>query len=142
MKTIFIFNDSRPSDYFQSIAALGEDGQLIDSIQFDGWTLPHVGFAMGVEHVLREDDLTVAVPVRMTRAAMLRRYDAAYSAGNWIPMWLDSPQTNEAWRRALHLMRERLSQPVPPASQFSDRGLTGILGAIFNSADVTPHTTH
>lgn len=141
MKTIFIFNDSRPTDHLQSIVALGEDGQRIGCIRFDDWTAPHCQFAMGAAHLLREDDPDIADQIHASRAALLRRYEAVYGIGNWMPMWLDAPQTNAAWRRALYLYRQRQTQPVQNA-QFGNAALGGILGAIFNSADSAPHTTH
>jgi len=142
MKTIFIFNDSRPTDHLQSIVALGEDGQRIDCIKFDNWTLPHSRFAMGAEHVMSEDDVAIAAPVRMTRAAMLRRYDALYGAGNWLPMWLDAPQNNASFRRALQIMRERHAYATQLTPAFGDAALSGILRAIFNAPAATPRTTH
>jgi hypothetical protein len=142
MKTIFIFNDSRPTDHLQSIMALGEDGQRIDCIRFDNLTLPHSRFAMGAEHVLTEDDVAIAAPVRMTRASMMRRYDALYGVGNWLPMWLDAPQSNASFRRALHIMRERHAYATQLAPTFSDVALSGILRAIFDSPAAAPHTTH
>lgn len=141
MKTIFIFNDSRPSDHLQAIVALGEDGQRLGCVKFDSYTAPHCQFAMGAEHILREDDPAIADPIHSTRAAAMHRYDAVYGAGNWMPMWLDAPQTNDAWRRALYLFRQRQSQPVQ-GNSLSNAALAGILGAIFSSADAAPHTTH
>jgi hypothetical protein len=140
MKTIFIFNDSRPTDHLHSIVALGEDGQRISCIKFDSFTVPHALFAMGVAHSLNADDPDIVDPVNTTRARIIACYDAIYGVGNWMPMWLDAPHTNNAWCHALKLFRQHRQPVLAPA--FGNEALAGILGAIFGNADAVPHTTH
>lgn len=145
MKTIFIFNDSRPTDEMHAVMALGEDGLTVARITFDPFTLPHCRFAMGAEHLLAADDADITDPVNATRATVLRRYDEVYGAGNWLPIWLDAPQANPEWRDALNRHRERNRHALhraPVSMPFSTAALAGILGAIFGSADNAPHTTH
>lgn len=139
MKTIFVFNDSRPSEYLQSILALGEDGQLVNFVKFDSSTAAYAAFAMGAVHDVATNDPGVAAPLNVTRANALRRYEAIYGADNWIAIWLDAPQSNSEWRRAIDLLRARHAQPVPA---FGNQALAGILGAIFGSAEAAPHITH
>jgi hypothetical protein len=139
MKTIFVFNDSRPSEPMEAILAVDEDGHLVNFVKFDGATVACAAFALGAEHELASRDPDIAVPVNVTRENALRRYDATYGAGNWIAVWLDAPRTNNAWRRAIELLRARLAPPVPA---FSDEALAGIFGVVFGSADAVPHTTH
>lgn len=107
MKTIFIFNDSRPTDEFRAVMALGEDGQRVARIRFDSFTHPHCQFAMGSEHFLFVDDTDVTDPVHATRAAVLQRYSEVYGAGNWMPIWLDAPHANPDWCAAMNRLRER-----------------------------------
>jgi hypothetical protein len=142
MKTIFIFNDSRPTDDFRAVMALGEDGQCIARIKFDAFTHPHCQFAMGVEHSFREDDTDISGPVQATRAAVLRRYDEVFGAANWMPMWLDEPNANPDCYAALRRMRELNRPPVGVRVGFSPEALAGILGAVFGASDATPRTTH
>ena len=139
MKTIFVFNDSRPSELLEAILAVGEDGQLVNFVKFDRVTVAYAAFAMGAEHELASRDPDIISPVNVTRANAFRRYDAAYGAGNWVAVWLDAPRINSSWRHAIELLRARQAQPAP---SFSTQGLVGILGAIFGSADAAPHTTH
>lgn len=73
---------------------------------------------------------------------MLRRYDALYGVGNWLPMWLDAPQSNASFRRALQIMRERQAYATQLTPAFGDLALSGILRAIFNSPAAAPRTTH
>lgn len=141
MKTIFIFDDSRPTDAMHRIVAIGEDGQRIAAIQFDGWTMPFCRFAMGAVHVSDAATDTAAV-VNSTRAKMLTAYDSIYGAGNWYPMWLESPKRNDGWLNALRLARERDERIEAAASGFASASLAKIFSAVFGAAETQPHTTH
>lgn len=141
MKTIFIFDDSRPTDVLHRIVALGEDGQRIAAIQFDGWTMPYCRFAMGAMHVSDQTSDTADV-VNSTRAKMLVAYDRIYGAGNWFPMWLESPKRNDGWLNALRLAREHDERIEAAASGFASASLAKIFSAVFGASETQPHTTH
>jgi hypothetical protein len=146
MKTIFIFDDSRPTDDLRAVVALGEDGQRIARIKFDGFTHRHCMFAMCIEHTFCEDNTDISEPVIATRAAMVHRYDEVFGVANWMPLWLDEPRTNPDCAAALHRMRERNRHALTGANagpiSFGADALSGILGAIFGAPATTPHTTH
>lgn len=134
MKTIFIFNDSRPTDPRPCIAALGEDASIFACVQFDGGTQDHVQYAFGCTHDLPADIRpSVSKPLNATRTGLFAAYDHSYGAGNWIPLWLDAPETNGAWRRAMALHRARQSPSCIGDVHFSDAGLARILDAIANA---------
>lgn len=141
MKTIFIFDDSRPTDALHRIVALGEDGQRIAAIQFDGWTMPFCRFAMGAVHAAAEGSDLVEV-VNSTRAKMLIAYDRVYGAGNWSPMWLETPKRNDSWLTALRLAREHDERIEAAASGYASASLAKIFSAVFGAAETQPHTTH
>lgn len=143
MKSIFVFDDSRPTDDLRTVMALGEDGQRVARIQFDSFTFPHSEFAMGTRHYIDCDDAEVRTLVLSARASVIAQYGAVYGARDWMPLWLDDPHSNVDWRAAMSRCRMReansSARRVPP---FSDRALAGILGAVFDATDALPHTTH
>jgi hypothetical protein len=141
MKTIFVFDDSRPTDVLHRIVAIGEDGRRIAHIQFDGWTMPFCRFAMGAVHVSDAADET-AEAVSSTRARMLSAYDAVYGPGNWEVIWLDYPRQNEAWLDAMLQSRERDEREQDARVGQSSASLAKILAALFGAPEVQPHTTH
>jgi hypothetical protein len=144
MKTIFIFNDSRPTDELRAVTALGEDGQHVAHVTFTSFTYPHHQFAMGTQHFLDEANPDISEAVLATRASIIQRYDDVYGASNWMPLWLDAPLANADWRAAISRfrMRSASSARATGAPSFSNAALASLLGAIFASADSAPHTTH
>lgn len=137
MKTIFIFRDSRATDPRPCIAALGEDAGIFARVEFAGGTQDHVQYAFGCTHTLPFDiRACVSEPLNSTRTGLFAAYDRAYGAGNWIPLWLDAPETNAAWRKAMQQFRSRQSQSCIGNVPFSDAGLARILDAIANAPDM------
>jgi hypothetical protein len=141
MKTIFIFDDSRPTDVLHHIVAIGEDGRRIARLQFDGWTMPFCGFAMGVMHVSDAAGGTDEA-VKSTRAAMLSTYDAIYGVGNWQAEWLDYPRQSDAWLDAMKLAREREERSQDARVGQTSTSMAKILVALFGTPKAQPHTTH
>jgi hypothetical protein len=141
MKTIFIFDDSRPTDDEHHVVALGEDGRRLAIRVFDGWTFPHCRYAMAAMHVC-EARLDVAAAVNSTRSIMLEKFDAAYGTGGWVAVWLESPKHDDLWLEALQLSRERDARIEAAAIGYSAPALSRILAAVFGSPEVQPHTTH
>jgi hypothetical protein len=141
MKTIFIFDDSRPTDALHRIVALGEDGQRLAAVMFDGWMLPHCRYAMAALHTsdVNHDNVDA---VRKTRSSSIEKFDAAYGLGAWVAVWLESPKRDDLWLEALQLSRERDARIEAVAVGFSSAALSRILGAVFGTPDVQPHTTH
>lgn len=130
MKTIFIFNDSALTARHQNFSALGEDGQLVSTAVFDRHTAPYAEYAMGSVHELDACIAPgIAEPLTITRRNVLATYDRVYGAGNWIPMWLDTPVHNFAWCRAMRLYRSRIESS---SVSFSAAALDRILGAVFS----------
>jgi hypothetical protein len=141
MKTIFVFDDSRPTDVLHPIVAIGEDGRRIARLQFDGWTMPFCRFAMGVLHVSDASDETDEA-VTSTRSAMLSTYDAVYGVGNWQAVWLDYPRQSDAWLDALKLAREREERAQQSKVGQSTASLSKVLAALFATPEAQSHTTH
>lgn len=144
MKTIFIFNDTRPTDVIHTVVALGEDGHVVARIKFDGFTLPYAEFVMGTSHFLHCDDRDISEPVLTSRADVLQRYTAVYGAGNWIPMWLGAPRSNPDWCAAMRIHHARgLHALIGEAGAAARSSPTSrLLSSIFDAAGVLPHTTH
>ncbi|OTP79448.1 hypothetical protein [Caballeronia sordidicola] len=141
MKTIFIFDDSRPTDDEHCVVALGEDGRRFGTRVFDGWTFPHCRYAMGAMHV-SEAKHDAAVAVNSTRSTMLGKFDAAYGPGGWVAVWLETPKHDALWLEAVQLARERDARIERVAMSYSGPAFARILAAVFGSADAQPHTTH
>ncbi|CAB3783091.1 hypothetical protein LMG28688_01577 [Paraburkholderia caffeinitolerans] len=131
MKTIFIFNDSRPTDRLPCIVALGEDACLFARVEFDGRTREHIDYAFGCAHSLPADlEESVADPLNATRTGMFAAYDRIYGSGNWMPLWLDAPTKNDAWLKAIEIFHRHPSKPCLSDVRFSDAALGRILEAI------------
>lgn len=141
MKTIFIFDDSRPTDALHRIVALGEDGQRLTTMMFDGWTLPFCRYAMATVHVSDANHDNAGI-VETTRSSVVEKFDAAYGVGGWVSVWLESPKHDALWLDALQLARERDARIERAAVGYSAPALSRILAAVFGSAEVRPHTTH
>lgn len=141
MKTIFIFDDSRPTDALHRIVALGEDGQRLATVMFDGWLLPYSRYAMAAAHVSHANHDNAEV-VSRTRLSTVEKFDAAYGAGCWVSVWLESPKHDALWLDALQLARERDVRIERAAIGYSGAALSRILAAVFSSAEVQPRTTH
>jgi len=141
MKTIFIFDDSRPTDALHRIVALGEDGQRLSTVLFDGWLLPYCRYAMAAVHVSHANHDNAEV-VNRTRMSTLEKFDAAYGVGGWVSVWLESPKRDALWLDALQLERERATRIDRSPVGYSNAALSRILAAVFGPAEVQPHTTH
>jgi hypothetical protein len=143
MKTIFIFNDSRPTDVLHPVVALGEDGHVVVRIKFDSFTLPYCQFVMGTSHFIHCDDADISEPVVASRANVLRRYTEIYGAGNWIPLWLDAPRSNPDWSAAMRIHHARGRHALIGDGAAAINSTTSrLLGSIFDTAATLPHTTH
>lgn len=144
MKTIFIFNDSRPTDLEPCFAALGEDACLLARVEFDGHTQQFFQYAFGCAHELPEGlEEGITIPLNTNRARMFAAYDRIYGAGNWMPLWIESPTQNEAWRAAMDLYRSRGGIPDTRDMRFSNAALARILEAVGAAASrAEPHTVH
>lgn len=142
MKTIFIFNDSCPTDLALRFTALGEDGVRVATIVFDRLTVPHFGFAFGLEHVLPADlHPGTTEPLRATRVGLLAAYDRIYGALNWMPLWLASPTANAAWCGAMDVYRSRGDAPARGKVQLSNPALIQILSAIVGDSPAADSRT-
>lgn len=143
MKTIFVFNNSRPTDDLTTILALGEDGQAVARIQFDRFTLPFCQFAMGTSHYLQADDSDIADEIQDARARVLIRYSEMYGIANWMPMWLDAPLANPACVIAIRRFSEYSGRrSTVPARSFGADAITAILRDIFRMPAAATHSTH
>lgn len=132
MKTIFIFDDSRITDMWTLIVALGEDGQLVTAVKFGDTTAPYARFAMGVTHEL-DETLKPAVtdPLWSTREHTLQRYDETYGPGNWLPVWIDLTSDNVSCVEAIRLFQQRSRQLAEEAAAQESERLAGFLSALF-----------
>jgi hypothetical protein len=131
MKTIFVFNDSCPTELALRFTALGEDGRRIQTVVFDQQTVKHFGFAFGLEHMLPNDlQLGVSDPLRETRAGVLTAYDRVYGVRNWIPLWLASPHASADWRRAMDVYRASAPATPRPDLSFGTAALVRVLAAV------------
>lgn len=147
MKTIFVFNDSRPTDSFHLVLALCEDGRYAALVKFTDSTMPHCRYAMGVEHETGAVG-SICDAVNRTRADVLAAYDIVCGRGEWFPVWLAAPRHDAACREAIRLLRERM---VPRTVELGPASIASILAAVLGSSDVdldigaasvTPQTTH
>lgn len=141
MKTIFIFDDSRPTDVLHRIVALGEDGRHLSTVLFDGWLLPYCRYAMAAVHVSHANRDNAEI-VDRTRAGTVEKFDAAYGPGAWVSVWLESPKLDALWRDALQLSREREARIDRSPVGYSNAALSRIFAAVFGPVEVQPHTTH
>ena len=141
MKTIFVFDDSRPTDALHRIVALGEDGQRLATTMFDGWTLPYCRYAMAAMHVSDAKHDTASV-VNSTRDGVVKKFDEVYGVGGWVAVWLETPKHDPLWLEALQLAQERDARIERAAIGYSGPALARILAAVFSSSEVRPHTTH
>ncbi|RKE35245.1 hypothetical protein B0G76_1306 [Paraburkholderia sp. BL23I1N1] len=138
MKSIFIFDDTRSTDLRTSVLALGEDGQIVTGVRFDDACAPYAAYAMGAAHSFSgQEHAGIAEAVDYTRTCVLRRYDEVYGAGNWMPIWLDSPRAVPEWRHAMSIVRQRATAPMPSPA-FGDTALKGILRDVM-SGNAAPH---
>lgn len=135
MKTIFLFTDSRLTDLFTVVAAIGEDGEHCSTTKFDEATAPHCRFAMGLEH-----EITVPVTPSVIAALMTQRvmslfgYAQSYGENGWIPIWVDSPHNDPAVLNALRLRRE-LRRDQEKILRGTDAFGASLLSAIFAAPD-------
>ncbi|MBN3851961.1 hypothetical protein G3N59_01085 [Paraburkholderia sp. Ac-20340] len=133
MKTIFIFNDSRPTDFKMRVTALGEDGSRAATIVFDTNTGVHFEYAMGCKHEFDANvESSVSVPVNDTRQRVLAAYDNTFGSGNWIPMLISPNADNADFRAALALYRQRAEIFDAIEARFSDMALAKIFEAVIN----------
>ncbi|MEX3691846.1 hypothetical protein AB3X91_08890 [Paraburkholderia sp. BR14263] len=144
MKTIFIFNDSRPTDLEPRFTALGEDARLFAQVEFDERTRHFSHYAFGCTHELSADLAEgITKPLNTARARLLAAYDRIYGNGNWVPVWIESPSQNEAWRRAIDLFRTRAAAIEPTVPSFSNVAFARILDAVLSRGRAdAPCTVH
>ncbi|WP_069267383.1 hypothetical protein [Paraburkholderia nodosa] len=138
MKTIFIFNDTRPTDLAMHMTALGEDGRRVATIVFDPKTEPHHEYAMGCAHELGANvDPSISIPVNETRRDLFASYDRIYGAGNWMPLLVQPGTDNAEWRHALELYRARAATAGAPEPRFSATALARIFEAVLGATAPT-----
>lgn len=131
MKTIFLFIDSRLTDLFTVVAAVGEDGEMCMRVKFGESTAPHCRFAMALEHELTAPVAPgVMDALRADREMSLARYGRSYGAKGSIPIWVDAPHNDPAVLNALCLRRE-LRRDQEKILRGTDAFGASLLSAIF-----------
>lgn len=144
MKTIFVFNDCRPTDLTLRVTALGEDGQRVATVVFDALTERHFEFAFGLAHDLPAHIApAVAAPLRATRRGIFAAYDRIYGTENWIPVLIPSPTECLAWRKAMSLYRDGSPVQEHPMPIFGNVALVRILDTVIGApAAAAARTVH
>jgi hypothetical protein len=147
MKTIFIFCEMPAAGRLRFVTALGEDGYRVRTICFDQHTVDHAGYVFGITHTLDASiEPDVASPLNLARRDTLAEYDRVYGRAGWIPVWLDNPFDEPAWRAAVArglqaACGESITVPVPAPAQFSPEALARILAAVLSDAAASPRPT-